>query len=148
MDKKNGLFLKRVARLVAVQFMYQMEITDKRQYLDEEINDFINAFVDDKIDKKFLRKMVANLQNDIDFDKIIKNALEDGKDIMNSSLVEISVIKTALTEILFEKTDIPIIINEYVEIAKDFLDMKSVKFINALLDKASKKIERRCLRKT
>ena len=147
MDKKNGLFLKRTARLVAIQFMYQIEITGKRQYLDEEVNDFINAFVDDKIDKKFLRKMIANLQNNVDFDKIINNVLKDGKDIMNASQVEVSIIKTALTEIMFEKTDIPIIINEYIEISKDFVDTKSTKFINALLDKVSTQIERKCQKK-
>ncbi len=124
--------------------MYHMQITNTRSFSDLELSDFVNTYADSKLDHKFFRKLAADFQKDANLNEIIESVLEDGKTISNSPVVEICIIKTALIEMIFEKTDIPVIINEYVEIAKDFLDDKAIKFINALLDKISKKVERQC----
>ena len=142
--KSSGIFSKRLARTLAVQFMYQMQMNDVQSVSDAEIDDFITAYAHNDVNTKFFKKIIANLQKDTHLDEMIEDALDEGKTVSNSPPVEICIIKTALTEMIFEKTDIPVIINEYVEIAKDFLDEKVVKFINALLDKISKKVERRC----
>ena len=144
MAGSSTLIPKRTARVVAVQFLYQMQITCAETFSNEDVNEFIETYVNDEIDIKFFKKLIADFQQLTNFEEIISNTLKDGKDISNSPPVEICIIKTALIEMIFEKTDIPVIINEYVEIAKDFVDIKSAKFINALLDKISKKIERRC----
>lgn len=124
--------------------MYHIEMTNTNSFSDLELNDFVNTYADGELDHKFFRKLIADFQKDANLDEIIEAALEDGKAISNSPVVEICIIKTALIEMIFEKTDIPVIINEYLEIAKDFLDDKGVKFINALLDKISRKVERKC----
>ncbi len=146
MAKSLGVFSKRLARTLAVQFMYQLQMKDIQSVSDIEVDDFINTYANDNVNTKFFKKLVANFQKCTHLDEMIENVLEDGKTVLNSPPVEICIIKTALTEMIFEKTDIPVIINEYVEIAKDFLDEKSAKFINALLDKISKKVERKCLK--
>ena len=143
--KSLGIFSKRLARTLAVQFMYQMRMNGIQSVSDIELDDFINTYANDDVNTKFFKKIVANFQKDTRLDEIIEDALEEGKTISNSPPVEVCILKTALTEMIFEKTDIPVIINEYVEIAKDFLDEKVAKFINALLDKISKKVERKCL---
>ncbi len=135
---------KRVARVAAVQFMYEMEMGDKKTPSDKDLEEFVETYVEERINFSFFKKLIDDLQKDADFAGIVNNVLEDGKTISNSPPVEICIIKTALAEMIFEKTDIPVIINEYVEIAKDFLDQKAAKFINALLDKISKTVERRC----
>ncbi len=145
--KSLGVLSKRLARTLAVQFMYQMQMKNVQSVSDIEIDDFIKTYANDDVNTKFFRKLVANLQKDTHLDEMIEDALEKDKTISNSPPVEICIIKTALTEMIFEKTDIPVIINEYVEIAKDFLDEKVAKFINALLDKISKKVTRKCLAK-
>lgn len=146
MAKSLGVFSKRLARTLAVQFMYQLQMKDIQSVSDIEVDDFINTYANDNVNTKFFKKLVANFQKCTHLDEMIESVLEDGKTVLNSPPVEICIIKTALTEMIFEKTDIPVIINEYVEIAKDFLDEKSAKFINALLDKISKKVERKCLK--
>ena len=145
MAKSLGVFSKRLARTLAVQFMYQMQMKDVQSVSDVEIEDFIETYANDDVNTKFFKRLVDNFQKDTNLDEIIEDALEDDKTVSNSPPVEICIIKTALTEMIFEKTDIPVIINEYVEIAKDFLDEKVAKFINALLDKISKKVKKRCL---
>ena len=80
-------------------------------------------------------------------DEIIQKGLMAGKSLYGLSIINKSILKTAVYEIVFEKTDIPVIINEYVEISKLFSDLSSAKFINAILDKISKQVERRCLQK-
>jgi transcription termination factor NusB len=56
--------------------------------------------------------------------------------------------KVAVIEMLFEKTDIPVIINEYVEITKEFVGNNVAGFVNALLDKISSQIKRKCKTET
>ena len=135
---------KRVARVAAVQFMYEMEMTGLKDPSNENLREFVETYVEEKISFSFFKKLVWNFQNSSDLEEIIEKALDDGRTISNSPPVEVCIIKTALVEMIFEKTDIPVIINEYVEIAKDFLDQKAAKFINALLDKISKTVERKC----
>lgn len=144
MAESSGIVSKRLARTLAVQFMYQMQVTNTQSFSDAEIDDFISTYASAEMNAKFFRRLIADFQKDAHLDEVIEAVLEDGKAISNSSPVEICIIKTALTEMTFEKTDMPVIINEYVEIAKDFLDAKVVKFINALLDKISRKVERKC----
>ena len=144
MSQFPNLMPKRVARIAAVQFMYEIEMTGREMPSDEDLKEFVETYVEEKMSFSFFKKLVADFQKDADYDEIIEKALEDGKTISNSPPVEICIIKTALAEMIFEKTDIPVIINEYVEIAKDFLDQKAAKFINALLDKISKTVERKC----
>ncbi len=148
MSQSSGVISKRNARIAAVQFMYHLQVIGGDSFSDIDLAEFVNTYVRDKVDMKFLKKLVASFfQKEVSLDKIIEEALENGKAVSNSPLVESCIIKTALTEMIFEKTDIPIIINEYVEIAKDFLDISGAKFVNALLDKISKKVERRCQKK-
>lgn len=135
---------KRVARVATVQFMYEMQMTGKVVASEEDINRFLEVYINEKINLKFFRKLVSDIQEATDLDQIIMSALENDKAISNSPPVEICIIKVALAEMIFENTDIPVIINEYVDISKDFLDQKSSKFINALLDKISKTVRRPC----
>ena len=145
MSESSKVTPKRVSRVAAVQFMYEMKMMELDSPSEERIQDFVNTYIDQKMSFGFFRKLVNDFQKEADFDGIIEETLEEGRTISNSPPVEICIIKTALAEMIFENTDIPVIINEYVEIAKDFLDQKAAKFINALLDKISKKVERQCL---
>jgi N utilization substance protein B len=52
--------------------------------------------------------------------------------------VEKAILRLGAYEILIEKTDRPIIINEAVELAKELADEKSPQFINGVLDAIGK----------
>ena len=105
MAKSLGVFSKRLARTLAVQFMYQLQMKDIQSVSDIEVDDFINTYANDNVNTKFFKKLVANFQKCTHLDEMIENVLEDGKTVLNSPPVEICIIKTALTEMIFEKTD-------------------------------------------
>lgn len=138
----RGIGAKRRARLAAVQFMYQCEVTGG--CTPDAAKDFTETYVDRETDVRFLKKLFANFQKDVDLDAVVLNALAEKQNFTNVSLVEKCIVKVATAEMIFEKTDIPVVINEYIEIAKAFVDKNATKFVNALLDKISKSIERRC----
>lgn len=132
--------------------MYQKDVAS----LDIEgvYDNFVNRYMKESeeykdVNYKFLKRLVGYFSNDeIDFEDIISKNLSSGKTTHGISPINKSVLKTAILETIFEKTDAPVIINEYVEIAKLFSDDKSAKFINAILDKISKQVDRKCKTKT
>jgi len=77
---------------------------------------------------------VANLET---IDKEIKKHLDDW-DYESIGKVEKAILRLGAYEILVEKIDRAIIINEAVELAKALADDKSPKFINGVLDAIGK----------
>ena len=145
MSGSTGIISKTMARFIAVQFMYKIHMTGDTAFSPSDVDEFVNTYAPKETNVKFFKRLVSNFSKDANLDEIIEISLGNSALISNAQPVEICIIKTALVEMIFEKTDIPVIINEYVEIAKDFLDAKSVKFINAVLDKIAQKVERKCL---
>ena len=145
MSGSTGIISKTMARFVAVQFMYKIHMTGDAAFSPNDVDEFVNTYAPKETNVKFFKRLVSNFSKDANLDEIIEISLGNNALISNAQPVEICIIKTALVEMIFEKTDIPVIINEYVEIAKGFVDEKSVKFINAVLDKIAQKVERKCL---
>lgn len=138
---------KHISRLTAVQFAYQLEITHEN--LLESAEKFLSSDIFKEEDYKeikisFFKRLISKL-NDETLSEQIEKSLKSGKNLIHLSIIELCILKIALIEMIYEKTDIPVIINEYIEIAKLFLDSNSIKFINALLDNLSKNVERKCL---
>ena len=92
--------------------------------------------------KKFIKDVVNGT---IERDDVIKDELnfhlkEDLK-LNNLDKVFQVIIKSAIFEILYKpKTSIKIIIKEYLNVSNFFLEESQIKYLNALLDKISKKI--------
>lgn len=137
---------KHGSRIAAVQVMYQMDMTGGIP--EKVLSNFLNYYVETEdilknMSEQFLKRLVSYFEIEIDFENIISpHLVKNGSMITISSLTK-SLIKVAIIEMMFEKTDIPVIINEYVDVAKYFLEKKSVSFINAILDRISKTIERK-----
>ena len=71
----------------------------------------------------------------------INNHLEEDLKINNMDKVFQIIIKSAIFEFLYKpNTSIKIIINEYLKASNFFIDDSQTKYLNALLDKISKKI--------
>ncbi|MDR1391538.1 MAG: transcription antitermination factor NusB [Holosporales bacterium] len=135
---------KHISRFAVVQTLYQMEIVGTS--FPDTIDNFVEHYIKKEpeytnISLKFFKKLIDNFQKNTDFDKLIDGSLKEGKNLSNIPIIGYCTIKAAVFEMLFENTDTPVIINEYIEIAKKFLDKSMVRFINALLDKISKQIE-------
>jgi N utilization substance protein B len=126
--------------------MYQVDMLGEND--PGQLDRFITHYIDGveefaEMSVPLFRKLVMNFAESLDAAEIIRSNLTEGKDISNAPAINISLMKAAIYEMVFERTDVPVIINEYIEIAKDFTDPKSVRFINAILDKISKHIESR-----
>jgi N utilization substance protein B len=139
---------KRASRIAAVQMMYQKDVSGMD--VENIFYNFVNYYMKesneyDDINYRFFKRLVSYFSNsEINFEDLILKTLPTGKTTYAISAINKSILKVAIIEIIFEKTDIPVIINEYVEITKLFSDLKSAKFINAILDKISKQVERKC----
>jgi N utilization substance protein B len=125
--------------------MYQVDMTNSD--LDKVIANFESDYIEEEdqykdIDISFFKSLVGRFAEDFDADAAIANSLDGKGNIEHTSKIAISIIKVGILEIVFEATAIPVIINEYVEIAKSFVDDSGVKFINAVLDRSAKQFRK------
>ncbi len=92
----------------------------------------------------FARLLVTGtLENISKIDEIIKSKLSEKWTIDRINKVALTVLRLSIYEMVFQKnTDPVIIIDESIEISKDFGAEDSYKFINAVLDNIRKDLEK------
>ena len=131
-----------VARLAAVQALYQMELGG--QGVDTVVDEFLNHRFDGDMDgqplaeadeewfAEIVRGVVAG-QTAID--TAVVTRLASGWRIERLDATLRALLRAGAWE-LREKPDVPreIVIDEYVELAKAFFDAAEAKFVNAALD--------------
>jgi len=110
-------------------------------------NENISKFSDEILEEDKIRNRQREFSHNL-FDGTIQNLklidteiqkyLKDW-DYNTIGKVEKAILRLATYEIMIEKTDKRIIINEAIELAKALADDKSPKFINAVLDAVGKK---------
>jgi N utilization substance protein B len=94
--------------------------------------------------KKFIKDVVnGTIERDEIINEEIKNHLNSDLNLKNLDKVFEVIIKSAIFEFLYKpKTSIKIIIKEYLNASNFFIDTSKTKYLNALLDKISKKIRK------
>ena len=92
--------------------------------------------------KKFIKDIVnGTIEREELINTEINNHLEQDLKIKNMDKVFQIIIKSAIFELLYKpNTSIKVIINEYLKASNFFIDDSQTKYLNALLDKISKKI--------
>ena len=92
--------------------------------------------------KKFIKDIVlGTLERKELIEKTIKQHLEEDIDIKRTEILLIIFLHAAIFEILYRPaTSINIIINEYLNSSEFFLEQSQKKYLNAMLDKVSKKM--------
>ena len=92
--------------------------------------------------KKFIKDIVnGTIEREELINAEIYNHLNQDLKIKNMDKVFQIIIKSAIFEFLYKpNTSINIIINEYLKASNFFIDDSQTKYLNALLDKISKKI--------
>ena len=92
--------------------------------------------------KKFIKDVVnGTIERDEIINEEINNHLNTDLNIKNLDKVFQIIIKSAIFEFLYKpKTSINIIIKEYLNASNYFIEESQTKYLNALLDKISKKI--------
>ena len=92
--------------------------------------------------KKFIKDVVNGTieRNDVINDEI-SNHLDTDLDFKKTDKVFQVIVKSAIFELLYKpKTSSKIIINEYLKASNFFIEDGQTKYLNALLDKISKKL--------
>ena len=91
--------------------------------------------------KKFIKDVVnGTIERDEVINEEIKNHLNSDLNLKNLDKVFEVIIKSAIFEFLYKpKTSIKIIIKEYLNASNFFINISQTKYLNALLDKISKK---------
>jgi len=92
--------------------------------------------------KKFIKDVVnGTVERDDVINEEIKNHLDKDLNMKTLDKVFQIIIKSAIFEFLYKpKTSIKIIIKEYLNASNFFIEESQTKYLNALLDKISKKI--------
>jgi len=92
--------------------------------------------------KKFIKDVVlGSLERKELIEETISLHLNKDIDIKRTEKLLMILLHAAIFELLYKpQTSVNIIINEYLNAAEAFVDNKQKKFLNALLDKISKKI--------
>tara|TARA_Y100000590_G_scaffold453226_1_gene597900 strand:+ start:462 stop:869 length:408 start_codon:yes stop_codon:yes gene_type:complete len=92
--------------------------------------------------KKFIKDVINGTieRNEVINDEI-KNHLNSDLDMRNLDKIFQTIIKSAIFEFMYKpKTSVKIIIKEYLNASNFFIEESQTKYLNALLDKISKKI--------
>ena len=92
--------------------------------------------------KKFIKDVVlGTIERDEVIKEEVKNHLSDDLELTNLDKVFQVIVKSAIFELLYKpKISTKIIIKEYLDASNFFLEDSQTKYLNAILDKISKKI--------
>ncbi|KJV65907.1 MULTISPECIES: transcription antitermination protein NusB [Ehrlichia] len=130
---------KTTTRFLAIQGTYSMifnnytinDIDNLIEYL-YEIKELLDLMqVDNQLLLKIMNTMLLTFNT---INSTIAAFLNDTWSIDRINPISISIIKTAVCELICSNTDTVIIINEYVNIASHILERTEVNFINAILN--------------
>ena len=118
-------------RVIIIQKLYG------KFYNDDNILDFPKHRF-----KKFIKDVVnGTVERDDVINEEIKNHLDEDLKMKNLDKVFQIILKSGIFEFMYKpKTPVKIIIKEYLNASNYFLDVSQTKYLNALLDKISKKI--------
>ena len=122
---------QRNPRVIVIQKLYEVDFNDNKNL----------TFPKHRF-KKFIKDIVSGT---IERNEIINNEilihLGTDFDLKKSEKVFQIIVKSAIFEFLYKpKTPSSVIINEYLKASNFFIEISQTKYLNALLDKVSKKI--------
>jgi N utilization substance protein B len=140
---RSGRQARSVARLAAVQALYQMEVSGVgaeavvREFhdhrFDRDLEDARLAEADEDFFADLVRGVVAD---QAEIDRTIARRLAEGWRLERIDATVRAILRVGAFE-LIKRTDTPaeVAIDEYVEIAKSFFDGPEPGFVNAALDR-------------
>ncbi len=131
------------ARLAAVQGLYEIDLTGAHvdailmDYLHDRWSGLDGHTTGDTIDRKKLADLVRGVVAKKSFyDDMISKSLDRDRSVEGLDAILRAILRTAAHE-MFSDPKVParVVINEYVEIARDFYEDKEPALVNGVLDK-------------
>ncbi|MDH4225210.1 MAG: transcription antitermination factor NusB [Deltaproteobacteria bacterium] len=128
--------IRHQARSNALQLLYKREVDPKTT--QEEVDRFWKtAKVSGKV-LEFAGELLDGIETHGDeINRLIKDALENWKAERLTVLVR-GLLKLAVCEMVVLKAPPAVVIDEAVELAREFVDEESARFVNGVLDKVRK----------
>jgi len=105
---------------------YKEILDDLAEEGEIEIDNTIYTFAE-----QLLKKIIPKID---EIDELISKNIGDYK-MDKIGVIELTILRLAVFEMIFEKTPVAVIINESVEITKKYCAEKSPALVNAVLDK-------------
>ena len=129
--------VRRRGREYALQMLYAMDLTE---YLPDEVFAGFNAIQDLNRDAfYYARRLVDGVHGNLaEIDLVLTRFAEHWK-IHRMAVVDRNLLRLGIYELMYLKeVPFPIVINEALEIVKEFSDLEGTQFVNGILDAASK----------
>lgn len=126
------------ARVYALQAMYQWQLAQAE--VKEIEADFVQKHITKKTDMEYFKELIHGIPaNQAELDQIMKPYL--GRLQEEIDPIELAVLRLATYELL-KRPDVPyrVIINEALELTKEFGSIEGYKFVNGVLDRVARKI--------
>jgi len=137
-----------LARLAAVQALYQMDMAQT------DLNDVITEFISHRFagevgkdnypnaDRRFFSKLVRGVvERQLEIDPMIDQQLAEGWRLQRIDSILRAILRSGAFELL-AMADVPgrVVINEYVDVSRAFLDSDDPKVVNGVLDALARRI--------
>ena len=147
---------KTMARIAAVQVLYQYKIEDTDQNIELITQQIVKYYQDEglknsavgpnkpikiRVSISHFERLVKNVTLNItEIDEIISNNLSSEWIIGSLPLLLLALLRVGVGELQFLQ-DVPskVVVNEYTDIASEMLDENEVGFVNSILDHISKR---------
>jgi len=134
---------RRQAREWVVQFLFQTEFNPEE--LDQALDDFWNDAEKTPLDRdrNYVNEVIRGvIDQQLKIDRTIKR-YTDNWDVDRLGVLDRTVLRVAVYEMLFRDDVPPVVsINEAIEIAKAYSGQKSARFVNGVLDRIQKELDR------
>jgi N utilization substance protein B len=134
---------RRQAREWVVQFLFQTEFNPEE--LDQALNDFWNDEEKNPLgrDRNYVNEVIHGvIEQQMKIDRTLKR-YTDNWDVDRLGVLDRIVLRVAVYEMLFRDDVPPVVsINEAIEIAKAYSGQKSARFVNGVLDRIQKELDR------
>lgn len=133
------------ARLAALQALYQLEITGNAP--DEVVQEFVehrfgrDTEMPEAQDQVFFSDIVHGvLRHQVEIDRSIARSLASGWTLARIDSILRALLRAATYE-LVARRDVParVVIDEYIELARDFFEGEEPRFVNAVLDRLARR---------
>ena len=131
------------SREIAMELLFSMELS--KNSIDETIEMFIENYELNlnTVDMEYIKKVISTVTENLSkIDEILSGALDNWK-IERISKVNLTILRLAVAEMLY-LDDVPgrVAINEAIELTKRYSDEKSKAFVNGILDRVLKSLDK------
>ena len=133
---------RHLARQWAVQFLYQLDFNEPDEMQEDLLLFWEQAKPSAKMRAFAEERINAILKHQADLDQRLEGYAANW-DLDRINAVDRNVLRLALYE-LFIRDDVPpvVVVNEAIELAKELSSDESGKFVNGVLDRALKDVDR------